>query len=68
MIVTRSSRENAFDVVRSYNLGFTIRDAEKMQRHLEEVYAHGVPELTIERPPIIFPISIRPVPLVTKGS
>lgn len=45
------------DVVRVYNLGFTIRDAQKMQAHLDEVYKHGLSELKIERPPIIFPIS-----------
>ena len=46
------------DVVRVYNLGFTIRDAAKMQAHLEEVYKHGLTELKIDRPPIIFPISV----------
>jgi len=44
-------------VGRVYNLGFTIRDAEKMQRHLEECYAVGVPELKVDKPPLIFPMS-----------
>ena len=46
------------DVTRVYNLGFTIRDPEKMQAHLDEVYKHGLTELKIDRPPIIFPISV----------
>jgi len=45
------------EVGRVYNLGFTIRDAEKMQRHLEECYAVGVPELKVDKPPLIFPMS-----------
>lgn len=52
-----STRRLDLDVSRVYNLGFTIRDAQKMQAHLEEVYKHGLSELKIERPPIIFPIS-----------
>lgn len=47
--------EQILDVVRVYNLGFTIRDKEKMQRHLDEVT--GVHLDWPERPPIIFPIS-----------
>ena len=46
------------DVTRVYNLGFTIRDPEKMQAHLDEIYKHGLSELKIDRPPIIFPISV----------
>lgn len=42
-------------VSRVYNLGFTIRDKEKMQRHLDEV--EGVHVDWPEKPPIIFPIS-----------
>jgi Protein of unknown function (DUF2848) len=45
------------DIVRCYNLGFTMRDAEKMQRHLEECYALGVKELICDRPPLVMPIS-----------
>jgi 4-hydroxyphenylacetate 3-monooxygenase len=45
------------DLVRCYNLGFTMRDAEKMQRHLEEVYKHGITELICARPPLVMPIS-----------
>jgi hypothetical protein len=43
------------DVTRVYNLGFTIRDKEKMQAHLDEV--EGVHVDWPPRPPIIFPIS-----------
>lgn len=42
-------------VGRVYNLGFTMRDREKMQRHLDEV--EGVRVEWPEKPPIIFPIS-----------
>lgn len=52
------TRRLDLEVSRVYNLGFTIRDAEKMQAHLEEVYKHGLSELKIDRPPIIFPISV----------
>lgn len=45
------------DLARCYNLGFTMRDAEKMQRHLEECYALGVPELVCDRPPLVMPVS-----------
>jgi hypothetical protein len=45
------------DIVRCYNLGFTMRDPEKMQRHLEECYALGVKELICDRPPLVMPIS-----------
>jgi hypothetical protein len=51
------SRPLSLDVVRCYNLGFTMRDAEKMQRHLEECYALGVKELICDRPPLVMPIS-----------
>lgn len=44
-------------VRRCFNLGFTMRDAEKMQRHLEEIYRLGMPELHCERPPLVMPIS-----------
>lgn len=46
-----------FPVKRVYNLGFTIRDAAKMQAHLDEVAKEGVPPPSTDRPPIIFPIS-----------
>jgi len=49
------AQSRAFDVSRVYNLGFTIRDKEKMQRHLDEV--EGVHVDWPERPPVIFPIS-----------
>jgi hypothetical protein len=45
------------EVARAYNLGFTIRDPEKMRRHLEEVHREGVPMPSVDVPPIIFPIS-----------
>jgi hypothetical protein len=45
------------DLVRCYNLGFTMRDEEKMQRHLEECYKLGVKELICDRPPLVMPIS-----------
>lgn len=45
------------DVVRAYNLGFTIRDAVKMQAHLDEVAKEGVTPPSCETPPLIFPIS-----------
>lgn len=47
--------QRTIDLVRTYNLGFTIRDKEKMQRHLDEV--EGVEVAWPDRPPIIFPIS-----------
>lgn len=46
-----------FPVRRVYNLGFTIRDAAKMQAHLDEVAKEGVPPPRTDNPPIIFPIS-----------
>lgn len=49
------SQERELDVARVYNLGFTIRDREKMQKHLDEVT--GVHIDWPERPPAIFPIS-----------
>jgi hypothetical protein len=51
------SRELALDLVRSYNLGFTIRDEEKMRRHLEECNRVGVPIPVVTRPPLVMPIS-----------
>jgi hypothetical protein len=45
------------DIERGYNLGFTIRDAAKMQAHLDEVAKEGVTPPVCETPPIIFPIS-----------
>lgn len=45
------------DVARCFNLGFTIRDPEKMQRHLDECYRLGIKELRVDRPPLIMPIS-----------
>jgi hypothetical protein len=45
------------DLKRCYNLGFTMRDPEKMQRHLEECYKLGIKELICERPPLVMPIS-----------
>ena len=47
----------SLDLVRCYNLGFTMRDAEKMQRHLEECYKLGIKELICDRPPLVMPIS-----------
>ena len=49
--------EVEFNVSRVYNLGFTIRDPEKMQAHLDEVEKEGVPPPSTDNPPIIFPIS-----------
>ncbi len=49
------AQERDLVVDRVYNLGFTIRDREKMQRHLDEVT--GVHIDWPERPPAIFPIS-----------
>lgn len=48
-------RERDLEIGRVYNLGFTIRDPEKMQRHLDEVT--GVHIDWPKRPPVIFPIS-----------
>ena len=45
------------DVSRGYNLGFTVRDAAKMQAHLDEVAKEGVTPPVCETPPLIFPIS-----------
>lgn len=44
-------------IARGYNLGFTIRDAAKMQAHLAEVAKEGVTPPVCDNPPIIFPIS-----------
>ncbi len=46
-----------FRFVRMYNLGFTMRDAAKMQAHLDEVVKAGVPAPKVEKPPLILPIS-----------
>ena len=45
------------DLQRAYNLGFTIRDEEKMRRHLEECHRVGVPIPVVTRPPLVMPIS-----------
>ena len=37
-----SATEIDVDLVRCYNLGFTMRDEAKMQAHLEECYKLGV--------------------------
>lgn len=50
-------RRIGLDIKRGYNLGFTIRDAAKMQAHLDEVANEGVPPPSTDTPPIIFPIS-----------
>lgn len=52
---TSGPQDRTLDVTRVYNLGFTIRDREKMQRHLNEVV--GVHVEWPKRAPIIFPIS-----------
>jgi hypothetical protein len=49
--------ELVIDLVRAYNLGFTIRDEEKMRRHLEECHRVGVPIPVVTRPPLVMPIS-----------
>jgi hypothetical protein len=41
-------------VERVFNLGFTVRDQERMQRHLDEMKDIKVPRP--KRPPIIFPV------------
>jgi hypothetical protein len=45
------------DIARVYNLGFTVRDSAKMDRHMEEVEKIGITRPDPGRPPIIFPIS-----------
>lgn len=50
-------RELVLDLARAYNLGFTIRDEEKMRRHLEECHRVGVPIPVVTRPPLVMPIS-----------
>ncbi len=59
VLVDHDGTESALQipVTRGYNLGFTIRDAAKMQAHIDEVALVGVVVPEIERPPIIFPIS-----------
>jgi hypothetical protein len=52
-----SARDISIDLVRAYNLGFTIRDEEKMRRHLEECNRVGVPIPVVTRPPLVMPIS-----------
>jgi hypothetical protein len=52
---TSGSEQRALEVTRVYNLGFTIRDREKQQAHIDEVEGVHVP--WPPRLPIIFPIS-----------
>jgi hypothetical protein len=54
---TDGDRDLTIDLVRAYNLGFTIRDEEKMRRHLEECNRVGVPIPVVTRPPLVMPIS-----------
>jgi len=57
-VETASGREKLrLDVGRVYNLGFTIRDSAKMDRHMDEVEKIGIKRPHTDRPPIIFPIS-----------
>jgi hypothetical protein len=49
--------ERELTIARAYNIGFTIRDAAKMQAHLDEVAKEGVPRPRVARPPIVFPLS-----------
>lgn len=57
-VVTATGTEDLrLDVGRVYNLGFTIRDSAKMDRHMEEVEKIGIRRPKVERPPVIFPIS-----------
>jgi hypothetical protein len=51
------TRSLTLDLVRAYNLGFTIRDEDKMRRHLEECNRVGVPIPVVTRPPLVMPIS-----------
>jgi hypothetical protein len=55
MVGPDGAQPRDLEVSRVYNLGFTIRDREKMQRHLDEVT--GVHIDWPARPPAIFPIS-----------
>jgi len=41
---------------RNYIMGFTQRDPQMMQRHLEEVEKIGVPAITVEEPPAVVPV------------
>ena len=49
------AEERQLSVARLYNLGFTVRDQERMQRHLDEMKDIKVPRP--KRPPIIFPVA-----------
>lgn len=59
--ITIAGRDGNHDrdvtIVRAFNIGFTIRDAAKMQAHLDEVAKEGVPRPRVETPPIVFPLS-----------
>jgi hypothetical protein len=46
-----------FDVERMYNLAFTIRNAARMQQHLDEIAKTGIPRPSVDRPPAIYPVS-----------
>lgn len=45
------------DLARTFNLGFTMRDAAKMREHLDEVVALGVPVVVSDNPPMVSPVS-----------
>jgi hypothetical protein len=49
--------ERTVAIRRAFNIGFTIRDAAKMQAHLDEVAKEGVPMPRVGVPPIVFPLS-----------
>lgn len=53
----QGNRPESFTVNRLYNLGFTIRDADLMRAHLDEIVKEGVPMPHVDKPPIILPIS-----------
>jgi hypothetical protein len=59
LTVARRDGEQAlvFDVQRMYNLAFTLRDAARMQQHLDEIAKSGIPGPKVDRPPAIYPVS-----------
>jgi hypothetical protein len=57
-VVGRDDQQNlVFDVKRMYNLAFTLRNMALMQQHVDEIVKTGIPQLSVDRPPAIYPVS-----------
>jgi hypothetical protein len=53
----QGTRGIQIDITRTFNLGHTMRDLAKMQRHLDEVAALGIPVVDVAEPPMVSAIS-----------